>query len=188
MIGMTESRPKQLLKDGRGYYLASPIRTEFDSLYGLRAATVELDELLQSLPDQIHSSAQRVFLEEAITCVRSQANRAAIVMAWNLTFDHICHVILSQHVASFNTSIPRRYPKRLGMQIKCREDFDDLKESEILSIAKTAKIIKSNTYRVLSEKLVRRNMAAHPSTVIFTQLTAEEYVTDIVMNGLLIVK
>jgi hypothetical protein len=61
----------------------------------------------------------------------------------------------------------------------------DLKESEVLAIAKSANAISNDVFKVLESKLGRRNSAAHPSSVAIGQLQAEESINDLVTNVVL---
>jgi hypothetical protein len=66
------------------------------------------------------------------------------------------------------------------------DDFsDNLRESEVIKIAKSASIINSDVGKILEEKLGRRNSAAHPSNVKIGQLQAEEFIDDLVKNVVL---
>jgi hypothetical protein len=57
-----------------------------------------------------------------------------------------------------------------------------LKESEILTVCKSAAIITADLYRILDEKLGKRNTAAHPSTVGVSQIQVEGVIDDLVNN------
>src|SRR5689334_18225972 len=46
-------RPKDLLKDNRGYSLAKHVRDSFEAKYGQRVITVRVDRLLSELPARI---------------------------------------------------------------------------------------------------------------------------------------
>lgn len=58
----------------------------------------------------------------------------------------------------------------------------ELKESEVIEVCKSARIISGNLYKILREKLHRRNMAAHPSNVVISRLQAEDFINDLVSN------
>ena len=106
-------------------------------------------------------------------------------MTWNLAFDHLCSVILSKHLAAFNTQLTKTYPKAKPSSIAARDDFGAFKESEVLQVAKSANIISNSIHKVLKEKLDRRNVAAHPSGVSIAPQTAEEFIIDLVNNVVL---
>jgi hypothetical protein len=182
---LSKRKPKQLLHDRSGYYLAKQVRDALDAKYGQRPSTVQVDKLLAELPNKIPNLTQRDFLKEAFVCVRYGAPRAAIVMCWNLAFDHLCDYILAKHLSSFNMQLPKSYPKHRIKTINTKDDFEELKESEILQVCRSANITSSGIHKILTEKLGRRNMAAHPSNIVITPLQVEDFITDLINNVVL---
>lgn len=178
-------KPKEVIRDRRGFYLEKRVRDQLEEKYGKRSTAIQLDKLLLDLPDKVPSLVERVFLEEALICFRYGAFRAAIVMSWNLAFDHLCSYVLASHLVDFNAQLPITFPKSRISSISSKDNFSELKESEVLQVCKSANIISSSLHKILVEKLNRRNIAAHPSSVTITQLQAEDYMTDLVNNVVL---
>jgi hypothetical protein len=108
-------------------------------------------------------------------------------MAWALAMDHVLEWILSDstRLATFTAQIPVRFPKKPPITIRARMDFQDLKESEIINVLTSADLVSRDVGKILAEKLDRRNIAAHPSTVVMTQPQAEDVITDLVNNVIL---
>jgi hypothetical protein len=108
-------------------------------------------------------------------------------MAWNLAFDHLLTWILSDsnRTATFNSGMHKRFPKKLGLVIAGKEDFEELKESEVLQVCASASLFSKNMGRILEEKLKKRNMAAHPSSVEVQRSQAEDVITDLTNNIIL---
>lgn len=189
LTNMTKQKPKVALKDTQGYYLVGTVRDEFEAKYGQREITVQVTKLLSELPNKIPNVIERDFLSEAIICYRHGAFRAAIVMCWNLAYDHLCDYVLKNHLAAFNTRWPVRFPgqhkKARVAAITIRDDFSELKEHEMIEVCKSANIISDDMFKILNEKLGRRNTAAHPNAVKITQLQAEDFVSDLVNNVVL---
>ena len=183
---MAASKPADLLRVRGGYKLARSVRVALNSKYGVHPSIISVSKLLAELPGKIPDLAERAFLSEAISCYRVAAYRAAIVMTWNLTFDHLLNWIISDaaKVAAFNASIPKRYPKSTVVIIT-REDFEELKEAETIEVCYTARLITKNVVEILRGKLKRRNMAAHPSEVVIQQPQADDLITDLVNNVVL---
>jgi hypothetical protein len=187
LAALVGKKPKQALKDTRGYQLVHGVRKEYDKLYGQREIAVQTTKLLEELPAKVPNVAERDFLGEALICYRNGAFRAAIVMTWNLAYSHLLEFILAHHLAGFNTkyqtNYPGKWPKAKAVPIATFDDFSvDLKESEVLAIAKSANAISNDVFKVLESKLGRRNSAAHPSSVAIGQLQAEELINDLVTN------
>jgi hypothetical protein len=186
-------KPKVLLQEKGAYKLEGSIRQRFDEQYGDHETTIAISKLLKELPGKLSDEAEQFFLSEAVKCYRVRAFRAAIVMAWNLTYDHLLHWILADasRRAAFQAAIAGRIgPKRAAsITITAREDFEDLKESETLDIAGTASLFPSkNTKQILDMQLTKRNMAAHPSLVIIGAPEAEDTISSLVQNVVLVLK
>lgn len=183
-------RPRVLLKDAQGYRLEKSVRDGLDAKYGEHHTSVVVSQTLRNLPGKITNQAEKLFLSEALTCYRNQAFRSAVVMTWNLAYDHLLNWILAdaKRLTAFNAAITKRYPqdrRKAGMVIASRIDFEDLKESEAVEIAAKAALFSDNAKKILLEKLTKRNMAAHPSLVTITIHQADDVITDLVNNVVL---
>jgi hypothetical protein len=187
---MAEKKQPDLVRARGGYKLEGSLRRALDTKYGAHPSVVVVSQLLTGLPDKIPNLAEREFLAEAINCYRVGAYRAAIVMTWNLAFDHLLVWIMAdaKRLADFTAAISRRYPKRAGTTISKRDDFEEFKEFEIIEICNNANLFSKNVGNVLSEKLKRRNVAAHPSGVVFVQSQADDAITDLCNNVVLTLK
>ena len=190
LSNMEKKNPKETIKDSKGYYLVKKVRDDFDATYLKRQTTVMVEKLLAALPGKIPDHAERVFLEEALTCFRNSAFRAAIVMTWNLTYFHMCQNVLKHKLAEFNAEYPVRFggihKKAKAPLIAKYEDFAaDLKESEVIAICKSANIITQEQAKALERQIGRRNDSAHPSMMVITYIQAEECIHDLVANVVL---
>jgi hypothetical protein len=185
LIDMTQKATRELLRDGKGFYLERTVREDFDKKYGERLTTIEVHKLLRELPGKLADNAERAYLDESLVCFKSRAYRAAIVMCWNLAYDHLCEYILRRKLVEFNTTLPVRFAKADITKVSTRDDFTQLKEWQVLEVCRTADIIPPNVYKIMKEKLDKRNLAAHPSGIVFNQLQAEEYISDLIQNAVL---
>lgn len=185
---MASAKPPELLKERSRYRLARNVRSELDKRYGVNQTVIQVSKLLSDLPDRVPDVAERAFLREALACYRAEAFRACVVMSWNLAFDHLLRWILGDatRLSDFNAAIVRRFPKKIGISIASIEHFEELKEAEVVEICQTASLISKNTTEILREKLKRRNMAAHPSQVTILQSQADDVITDLVNNVVLV--
>lgn len=183
-------KPRELLKDAAGYRLEARIRDAIDKKYGEHETTVVVAQLLRDLPGKVADHAERVFLSEALTCYRHLAFRATIVMTWNLAYDHLLNWLLkdTKRIADFNANVMARIgaKRAAGLVVVSREDFENLKESEVLDICGTASLLPSrNIKKILDAQLQRRNMAAHPSLIEIARAQADDTVTTLVSNVVL---
>lgn len=188
-----ERRPRALLKDADGYYLEHSVRQKLDQKHGQHETTIALSQLLKELPGKISDEAEKLFLSEAITCYHNRAFRAAIVMVWNLAYDHLLNWILKDatRISKFQARIAARVgaKKAAGMTITDRESFEDLKESETLDICETAALFSSvNTKKILTIQLTKRNLAAHPSLIVIGAPEAEDTISSLINNVVLVLK
>ena len=182
-------KSKVLLRDGGGLFLEKRARDDFDNKYGDRPARIAVHNLLASLPERVPNVAERVFLKEALDCFSVEAFRAAVVMTWNLAYDHLCSFVLARHLDEFNKRWPVRFAKHhRDAKIKAvtvLDEFAELKESQVIAICRSAGLISGDIEKVLERALDRRNSAAHPSGVAIEQLQAEEFIDDLVKNVVL---
>lgn len=183
LAAMASRKPPQAIKTSAGYCLERHVREVLDAKYGQRAGTIHVHKLLAELPMKIPSLIEKEFLKEALVCFKHGAFRAAIVMAWNLGYDHLCEFVLAKHLGAFNMQLPKTFPKAGIAAITKREDFSELKESQVLQVCRSALIITDSLHKILKEKLDRRNIAAHPSGVTISEPTTEEYIKDLVENA-----
>lgn len=181
---LTEKRPPELLRDRDGYRLSQHTREHLDRTLGQSESYVRIEKMLTELPSSLADECERLFLAEALTCYRNGAFRAAVVMTWNLAYDHLVRWVLAdpQRLAAFNAGISRRNPKKASVTIAKREDFDELKEDETVDIAAGLPGFSANVKRILKEKLGRRNTYAHPSTLRIERAQVDDMITDLTNN------
>lgn len=188
LIRMTESSPPKALRSRGGYKLTRTGRADLDAKYSASQSFVLVSKLLTDLPGKIPDVVERNFLSEAIKCYQVGAFRACVVMTWNLTYSHLLEWIVADAVrlGKFNAAISKRFPKKPPITIATYDDFsDDLKESEVVEICGAASVLNSNVVKILKEKLGKRNIAAHPSSVTIVQSQADDVITDLVNNVVL---
>jgi hypothetical protein len=187
-------KPKVLLEERDAYKLEHSTRQKLNEKYGEHETTIAVSGMLRDLPGKIADEAQRIFLKETITCYHHKAFRAAIIMAWNLTYDHMARWIIADpaRLAAFNALIDARVgatSKRAGTRIAKREDFEKLEEKEMIDIMGNASLLPSaNTKKILEMQLTRRNMVAHPSLIFADAPQADDAITSLVQNVVLVLK
>ena len=173
-----------LLKDGAGWRLAREPRDKLEQKYGQRAETVAVDRLLSELPGRITDVACREYLEEALICFRSGAFRAAVIMTWNVTYGHLVSVLAARSLPRFNAQMSTMFGGK-KKPVGSVDDFQKLKESEVIEVCNAGGLISKEVAKVLDEKLGKRNTAAHPSGATVDKLQAEAFISDLVKNALL---
>ncbi len=184
---LSERKPPELLKSNLGYRLHGTVREGLDAKYGDVQSTIAVTKLLTDLPSKVPGIEERAFLEEVIRCLKVRAFRATVVMAWNLALDHLLRWVLADalRLAKFNARIPVRYSKKSGLTITKFEDFEELTEREMIEVCSSAGLVSSGQFKILKDKLDRRNTAGHPSAVEVAQYQAEDTIQDLVNNVIL---
>ena len=181
-----------VLKGIHGYCLSAQARDALDVVYTVSGHKVQITGLLEGLPAQIPSLTERTYLDEALICYENGAFRAAVVMTWNLAYHHLCVHVINNRLADFNARWLLKYPgqhKNAVRSISVVDDFmQELKEAEVIAICKDAGIITKDVWKIMEEKLGKRNSAAHPSGVIISQLQADAFIDDLIKNVVLNIK
>lgn len=185
---MAEYNPPDVMKVKGGYKLERTVRSVLDTRYGIHHSVVQVSKLLSDLVGKVPDLAEKNFLAEAVKCYRVEAYRACVIMTWNLAYSHLLQWILNDttRLTNFNLTIPKRYPKKPPIYISAYDHFEELKESEVIEVCNTATLLNGNIARILREKLGKRNIAAHPSSVTIVQSQADDVVTDLVNNVVLL--
>jgi hypothetical protein len=183
---VTQLVGRDLIKDGKGLRMTGEVRQSFDELYGMREETVIVDKLLADLPGKLSNPGQKDYLDEALGCFRCKRYRAAMVMAWNVVYDHLIAVVTASHLSAFNARHPTIFTgKQAKDAVTNRDDFQKWKESEVIQICYAANLIGKEVNKVLVDSLNKRNSAAHPSGSQFNKLQAEAYISDLINNAML---
>src|SRR5205814_7304003 len=133
------------------FRLERTLREKFDGTYGQRAITVEVHKTLRDLPAKL-PDAEGEYLEEALRCIQATAYRAAIVMCWNVGYDHLCGQILKNHIGAFNSKMAAMFPKEKTV-VATREDFYEFNEARVLEVCRAAGLTDRNVHGVLDASL-----------------------------------
>lgn len=184
---------KELLKDGSGYRCEGTFREKYDKQHGVHQVTLNVRQMVKDLVKDLPELGEQDIYQEAMTCLRNDAGRAAIIMVWNIAFYHLCKFILTHRLADFNNQIPVRFSRKWKAAdmplIKKYEDFgDEMAEREVVEVANSAGIIDGNMHKVFVEKLGKRNSVAHPSTQHVTQIQTEGFIDDLINNTVKLLK
>ena len=180
---LSEGRGRAFIKDRKGFRLEGKTRAALNEKFSEEVETVAVRQILSDVVASISNQEQRVFAEEALRCFSVQAFRAAIVMTWNLAYDHLCRWIHSDEdrLKKFNKSHSVKFPKS-KLEFVRLIDFSDEKEFNVIETAAHAKLLTKSRAEIMKEKLKRRNAAAHPSDVVVSQSQAEDVITDLINN------
>ena len=176
-----------------GYRCEGRFKAKYDALYKEHDVTVNVRQMVKDLVKVIPELEERDIFDEAMTCLRHNAGRAAEIMVWNIAMYHLYQFIVKHHLKEFNDRMPVRLPKKWKVTdlpvIQKYDDFgDNMSEREVLDVASSAGIINDSIYKVYKNRLDQRNSAAHPSTLRVTQVQAEGFIDDLIRNTVLQLK
>ncbi|HTJ50518.1 MAG TPA: hypothetical protein VL443_13750 [Cyclobacteriaceae bacterium] len=175
---------QKYIKKNNDYTLNSQFSDQLKRLVNIDTPKVVISKTLRSLLPNLIKQSERNYLEEAINTFEVEAYRAAIIMVWLLTIDHLYEYILDDptRISSFVTSLRAANNKT---NIRSKDDFGEIKESMFLITSKNAGIISHDVWKILDVKLGIRNSCAHPSTVSVGKGKAYDVIEDLVNNVLL---
>ncbi|WP_428028176.1 hypothetical protein [Altererythrobacter sp.] len=181
-----KGKPPKYIKTKVGYRLQRHMREALSKKLGAETVTAQTSATLRGIEHKLPAGADREFLKEAIDCFEVGANRAAIIMAWNLTMDHLFAYILARKLPQFNAALAANTDKRIKINaITQRDDFSEIPESKFIEFCRTAKIISNDVRKILDQKLGTRNSCAHPSGVTVNKSKSIDFIEDLVDNVVL---
>lgn len=138
--------------------------------------------LLQRTIAKVADPQRRDFLAEAISCLEVKARRATVILSWIAALDHMYDYVLAHGLAGFNTALAKQSGKISKLTIAKKDDFGDLKESEFITVCRSARLITNDVRKILDEKLGFRNSCAHPSSIAVGDSKVLSFVEDLVDN------
>lgn len=140
----------------------------------------ELNELPSKMPDPIQSK----YVEEILGCIQVKAWRAAIVMTWILTLDHLQRFILFNQLEKFN-EILKENKNYVNFEVENIGDFEEIKDSDFLRVIRTCSIVTSSQLKILEKRLDERNSYAHPTDLELTDTITMAFIEDLIGNVIL---
>lgn len=181
-----KTHPAKFVKVDGGYRLQRHMKEALAKKLGAETVTVQTSIELRRLEASFPEGSKKDFLKETIDCFEAKANRAAIVMCWILTLDHLFEYILSKKLAEFNTVLSKNTDKRIKVKIITkRDDFTEIPESKFIEFCRSAVIISNDVRKILDQKLGTRNSAAHPSGIVLLRSKVIDFIEDLVTNVIL---
>ena len=176
----------KFIKEKELYYLERKRKEEIKSTLNIDKPFIETNKTLRSLLTHIKNESEKEFLNEAIKAFEVEAFRAAIVMIWLLTIDHLYEYIITNKLSDFNTALSKVTDKRVKVStIVTKDDFGDIPEGKFIELCRSAGVISNDVRKILDEKLGTRNSAAHPSNITIGRGKTFDFIEDLVNNVIL---
>jgi hypothetical protein len=180
----SKGRNPRFVKTKEGYALSRVAQLGIQKTLHSGPAKQETSLLLRGLLPKVSSLQQREFLQEAIDCYEIGARRAAIVMVWLLTLNHLFEYVLAKELVAFNAALFADKGVKMNA-VASIDDFGEIKEVKQIELLRTAKIISNDVRKILDVKLGIRNSAAHPSAITIAEVKATEFIIDLLENVIL---
>lgn len=183
---LSRGKSATIFRYGPGAYALSVFgQKELQDYLGTTPGAAIGQSALTALVGKISGDAEQRFLAEAIACVEVKARRAAVVMVWAMTVDHLERYTLSHKLVEFNTAWARRADNR-GRRINTQDDFLEIRdESTFIEILRSATVITNDVRKILDEKLGFRNTCAHPNDIVIPESKVLAAIEDLVYNVVL---
>ena len=182
----TRTKPPKFIGANGRYRLERQFREELSRKLGTRRVLAKTSSSLRALEQTMPSGGAKGFLQETIDCLDAGAKRATVVMAWILAMDHLCSHIMSHNFVAFNGVLATNTDRRVKVKvITQRDDLADIKESKLIELCRSARIISTDVRKILDQKLAIRNSYAHPSGIEITDTKVIDFVEDLVTNVVL---
>jgi hypothetical protein len=166
-----------------GYQLHRNMKAIVEENIVKKPIKAKVSQDLRQILNHVKSPVENEFLKEAIDCFEISAYRAAIVMVWNLTLDHLYEFVLSKELTNFNLAFSKNTDKRIKITtVASKDDFSEIPEVKFIEFLRAGNIITNDVRKILDTKLGIRNTYAHPSTVKVIESKALEFIEDLVNN------
>jgi hypothetical protein len=141
-----------------------------------------LNEAVDAAPDDY-----RDYLVEAVACYEGGLYRAAILMVWAASVEHLYIVAAAHHngIRELQRANLARYGQSKNYrEIKKKDDCLCVGEANWLQLAEDAGMINRNAKQVLTERLKVRNLCAHPTKYTVGREEAVVFIESLLLNVL----
>lgn len=181
-------KPKDLLRDREGYYLGRQVLDCLSSRLGVPSATAPISSLLAGLPGRLTDSAERGFIEEAITCIRAKAPRAAIVLGWCAVIDRMRRKIEAVGFDKFNAASTQLKNQtngkwkhwNKGVQASSAAELLPIFDTDLMIVLEGMGLLDENQHARLKVLFHWRCHSAHPADAPIGESHVVTFFTDAV--------
>lgn len=183
---LSKGKSAPIVRYGPGAFALSVFgQKELQDYLGATQRAAAGQSALTALVGKISGDAEQRFLAEAIACVEVGARRAAVVMAWAMTVDHLERYVLKYKLPEFNAAWAARADNR-GRRVATQDDFLEIRnESTFIEILRSPPIVTNDVRKILDEKLGFRNTCAHPNDIVIPESKVLAAIEDLVYNVVL---
>ncbi|MGA2581956.1 MAG: hypothetical protein ABSG31_01665 [Tepidisphaeraceae bacterium] len=190
---LCEQKPKQLLPDQDCYRLERAVRDHFTKVYGgkevAKTQTSATAKTLEALAEKVIDSAERGFIEEAITCINHSAPRAAIVLGWCAAVHRLRKKIQALGFPAFNETSARLKNMDSGKHKRWSKEFritsfgelqTNVFDTDLITILEGMGLIDGTQAQRLATCFEYRCHSAHPGDAPIGEPHVVAFFSDIV--------
>lgn len=120
------------------------------------------------------------FINEAISCLEANQNRAAVVYSWIGAVSLLYDYVITNKLAQFNAEAIKRDAK--WKPAKNADDLSRIKEFDFLNILESISVIGKNVRQELQQCLQLRNSCGHPNTLKFGLRKVAAHIEILILN------
>jgi hypothetical protein len=155
---------------------------------GSPSPTVHISNLLLALPARLTDTAERGFIEEAITCIRAGAPRAAIVLGWCAVIDRMRRRIEAIGFDKFNaasTTLKNQTTGKYkqwnkGVQATSQAELLPIFDTDLMIVLEGMGLLDDNQHQRLKMLFQWRCHSAHPAATPINTAHVVSFFTDAV--------
>jgi hypothetical protein len=166
---------------GAGWRMTPTGETFVRELLDLPEATPQLEHdvgVLARLAAAITDEHVRGYVEEAVTCLRFGAYRAAVVFLWTGAMWTLREKALAKGGPGVTAALRKHQPK--AREIQGLEDFGWINDATFLLAAADLRVIDKSQKTLLEQALELRNACGHPTKYRPREKKVSGYIEDVV--------
>jgi hypothetical protein len=162
---LTSAGTARIVKLGQGTTLHAQV------ISPLAAA---LEKHARSVPN----SQRAAFISEAVSCLRAQHYRAAIVLSWVGAVSVLYDYVILKKLPAFN----KQAAKYLKKPAQTADDLATIKESVFLDLIEDIRMITPSQKKELKTCLGRRNTAGHPNSQMYREAAVASHIDALIVE------
>lgn len=128
----------------------------------------------------IQNPQTKSFLEEAISCLEADQNRAAVVYSWIGAVAVLYDEVVNKHLVAFNPEAVKRDSK--WKNAKTADDLSRMKEYDFLNVLESISLIGKNVKQELQQCLQLRNACGHPNSLKIGERKVAAHIEILILN------
>lgn len=146
------------------------------------AALASLEAAVRTAPSDYSQ-----YLAEALSCYQNGLYRAAVLMVWSASIQHLYSTAASHRggIKAFEKANTKRFgASKRYRKITKQDDFLYLGERDFIQLGEDAGMFNRNARKVLHQRLETRNLCGHPTQYTLGREEAVIFIESLTLNFL----